>query len=424
MGGYCDRIYLDSGSEGWTAIEIDESGWKEQADPGVKFQRSRRIGQLPKPTTGGAVTDLGRLINTSSERDLILIVAWLLGALRPVGPYPILILQGEQGSAKSTAARILRSLVDPSIPLLRAAPRNERDLMISASQSWVLAYDNLSCLKDWLSDAFCRLATGGGFATRELHTDSEEVVFEAQRPIILNGIEDLAARQDLADRAIVVNLPPIPEEKRRTERELQQTLEEIAPQILGALYTAMSAGLRGFSKVNLPGFPRMADFAQFVTAAEEGLPWLSGSFIDSYSKNRSEAIEVALDNDLVGSAIRELVRAHNCWAGTATELLRELEEYADERLRRTPAWPKTPRSISARLKRSATFLRSIGVEVRFYRESGSNSRRLISIEEFASQPSHPSQTPRPGAVCNVPALRRKPRKKRRKRPRDGRNLKL
>ena len=112
----------------------------------------------------------------------MLLAAWLVAAFRPHGPYPILVLHGEQGSAKSTTARVLRALLDPNTAPLRGEPRDLRDVMIAASNGWIISFDNLSRIPHWLSDALCRLATGGGFSTRELYTDSEEVLFDAQRP--------------------------------------------------------------------------------------------------------------------------------------------------------------------------------------------------------------------------------------------------
>ena len=52
------------------------------------------------------------------------------------------------------------------------------------------------------------LASGGGFAIRQLYTDQDEVLFDAARPIILNGIEDVVTRPDLADRGLFLTLPP------------------------------------------------------------------------------------------------------------------------------------------------------------------------------------------------------------------------
>src|SRR5262249_45493923 len=155
--------------------------------------------------------------NTRREEDWILLIAWLLMTYSPRGPYPVLNLTGEQGAAKSTRAPVLRSLIDPSSAPLRTAPRYEPDLIISAHAGWVLGFDNLYFLPQWLSDAFCRLATGGGFATRELYSDAEEVLFDAQRPVLFTGIEDLTVNGDLLDRSIRLSLPVIPEDQRKPE---------------------------------------------------------------------------------------------------------------------------------------------------------------------------------------------------------------
>ena len=81
--------------------------------------------------------------------------------------------------------------------------------MIAANNGHLLAFDNLSGLPPWLSDSLCRLASGGSFAVRQLYTNDEEVLFQATRPILLNGIEDVVSRPDLGDRAIFLTLNQI-----------------------------------------------------------------------------------------------------------------------------------------------------------------------------------------------------------------------
>jgi hypothetical protein len=227
------KIYIDLGNDAWEAVEIDSSGWRVISDVPVKFRRARGMAPLPYPVRNGSgVSELRRFVNVASEQDWILLVAWLVAAFRPAGPYPVLVLHGEQGSAKSTTARLLRSLLDPNTAPLRGEPRDLRDVMIAATNAWVLSYDNLSRIPGWLSDAFCRLATGGGFATRELYTDSEEMLFDAQRPLILNGIEELANRGDLLDRSLILYLPSIPEEQREAETKFWGDVEAARPTIL------------------------------------------------------------------------------------------------------------------------------------------------------------------------------------------------
>lgn len=166
---------------------------------------------LPVPVTGGSITNLRSFLNIKSDADFVLVVAWILAALRNRGPYPVIALSGEQGSAKSTFSGLVRSVLDPNTAPLRALPREDRDLFIAANNRHVLAFDNVSGLPHWISVTFCRLATGGGFAVRQLYTDQDEILFEAARPVILNGIEDFVTRPDLADRSLFLTLSPIPE---------------------------------------------------------------------------------------------------------------------------------------------------------------------------------------------------------------------
>ncbi len=190
------KLYVDLCDEAWRAVEIEEGGWRVVAEPPVFFVRARGMLALPEPERGGSISELKALLNLSREDDFKLIVGWLLSALRPTGPYPLLALTGEAGSAKSTAAKALRKLIDPNASALRSAPKDERDLFIAASNAACLIYDNLSSIPPWLSDALCRVATGGGFATRALHTDSEEALFEVSRPICLTSVGDVIARSD------------------------------------------------------------------------------------------------------------------------------------------------------------------------------------------------------------------------------------
>lgn len=195
---HAGAVYIDIVDANWRAVRIDSQGWEVVPASPVKFIRSRGMGPLPLPSRGGSIGDLRRFVNVGSDDGFKLMAGWLLGAFKPTGPYPILILNGEHGSAKSTTARVLRRLIDPNLAEIRAVPRTEQDLMVAARNSWVICLDNLSFVQTWLSDAMCRLATGGGYGARELYKDADEIIFEAQRPILLNGIPDLANRPDLA----------------------------------------------------------------------------------------------------------------------------------------------------------------------------------------------------------------------------------
>lgn len=375
------RVYLDLANETWEAVEITERGWQVVSNPPVKFRRMRGMLPLPHPVAGGNVEELRRFMNVDKEKKeaWILLLSWLVQALRPRGPYPVLVVHGEQGSAKSTLARLMRALVDPNVAPIRSEPRDGRDLMIAATNGWILAYDNLSHLPQALSDNICRLATGGGFATRELYTDGEEVLFDAMRPIILNGIEELATRGDLLDRSLILYLPAIPENRRKPEEEFWTDFEQAQPRILGALLDAVSHALRMLPAVKLDRLPRMADFAKWATAAEPALGLEADSFLKAYTNNRRSANDLTLEASLVAGPIREIA-GEGTIEKTAGELLEKLNDRVDDSLKRQKGWPSNARVLSNMLRRIAPNLHAAaGVQVEFLGNTGKSRARTIRI---------------------------------------------
>jgi hypothetical protein len=378
VGGLDSRLYLDLGDEAWRVVEIDATGWRVKEGPPVRFRRASGMLPLPIPVPGGSVESLRSFLNVQSETDFVLVVAWALACLRDRGPYPIIALSGEQGSAKSTFSAVLRALLDPNTAPLRALPREDRDLFIAACNGHLLVFDNVSDLPAWISDMLCRLATGAGFAVRQLYTDQDEVLFNAARPVILNGIEDIVTRPDLADRALFLTLEPIPEERRRPEAELWAAFETERPRLLGVLLDAVVEGLKRLPKTQLPKLPRMADFALWATACETAL-WPAGKFWSAYTGNLGEAVESVIDADAVAAAVRTMMHARTAWTGNATDLLDALGEVVGERITKSKSWPGSPRALSGRLRRAATFLRKIGIEIGFHRDEGRVRTRTITI---------------------------------------------
>jgi hypothetical protein len=400
-----EYVYLDLADEPWRAVEITRAGWKVIDAPPVRFVRPEGMLALPEPVQGGSVDDLRVFLNVAdeSEDDWPLIVGFVAGLLRPRGPYPVLEVLGEQGSAKSSAGRFIRRIVDPYNPLDRGQPRSEHDLVIAASRQWVMAYDNLSWLPDWLSDAFSRISTGGGFGARALYTDDEEKRFNATRPIIVNGIEDLASRGDLLDRAIIVTLQPIEDDDRREEGDLEAEFAKAWPGILGAVLDATCTALARIADVRIDRLPRMADFTKWVVAAEPALGIEQGSFLEAYRRNREAAATVALEASMVAVELRRFMEGREQWEGIATDLLRGLNDLVDEDVRALKEWPKTGRGLSGKLRRLAPALRRSGIRLEFERSSDTSRTRMVTVTrthvpsttEYASD--RPDRPDRPGS---------------------------
>jgi hypothetical protein len=227
---------------------------------------------------------------------------------------------------------------------------------------------------------------------RQLYADDDEVLFHAARPLLLNGIEDVVSRPDLADRGIFLTVSPIGEHDRRSEAELWREFEIARPLILGAIFDAAVQGLQTLPSVRLTSLPRMADFALWAAACETAL-WPIGTFARAYAANRKAAVERIIEADPIAVSICRLMAEHCSWVGTASDLLRATAGLADDNISKTSAgWPKNPGALAGRLRRAQTFLRMLGIEIAFSREgrAGTRTIRISSSVENRPRPSAPS----------------------------------
>lgn len=357
-------LYLDLCDEQWRVIEVKPGGWRILDKSPVHF--IRKSGMLPLPVPAGA-GDLGRLaelINLDREAGhLELVIGWMLGAMRGRSPYPILVLQGEQGTGKSSGSRIIRRFIDPSTVPLRAPPKEARDLIVSATNNHLVCLDNLSGINADISDCLCRFATGGGLDMRKLYTDAESVTIDIQRPVLVNGIDDICHRPDLAERAVILHLPVLDAPTRVTESKLSEEVDRYAPSIMAGLLDALVSALTHEATTHLEHKPRMADFAVWATAAESATPWPRGGFMKAYQAMRGRAIEEGIDASPVGSVLVEYLHGLapiTEWSPTPTHLYQTLTDRAGDRAK-SQAWPRTPRGLGQALNRIAPNLRAIGI---------------------------------------------------------------
>jgi hypothetical protein len=364
-------LYIDLADESWRAIEIDESGWRIDPEPPVRFRRSAGMLPLPEPQRGGDIADLDQFLNLG-PRDRALFVAYIQAALRPMKEYPVLPISGEQGAGKTTLCEIVRALVDPSKPATTSFPRSEENLVVHANNSHLLVFDNISSLQGWQSDALCRLSTSSGFHKRQLFSDGEEWTFDGCRPVMLNGIEDILSHADLIDRSTPLVPDPLDEDQRMTKEEFWAEFEKERPRIVGAFLDSLSDGLRRLPSVKLHHHkPRMLDFAKWGVACEQHNP---ATFEDAYFANRRGMLGMVLEQDAVAKALVDWVATwsnKHRWRGNATLLYRLLEKVRDQLAR----WPRTAHHLSGRLRRAAPNLRHVGIDVKF----DDGRERLITI---------------------------------------------
>lgn len=366
MAEHEGNIYLDLCNPQWQVVEITPSGWQVLNESPVRFRRSDGMLALPVPEPGGNIDELRGHFNFD-EDSWILTIGWIINAFCPRGPHPLLAIFAEQGSGKSTAARNIRRLIDPHRALLRSEDRSAHDLMIAAHNSWCLGYDNISYISPSFSDALCRMSTGGGFTTRKLYSDQDEQIFDARRPVLLTSIGEVVKRPDLLDRAVVARLELIPEEERRSESEIERDFVAGWPLFLGAVLNAVSGALGKLPDTRLSTLPRMADFALWVTAAEDALGFATGTFMAAYTRNRASANELAIEASPIGPPLLRLLQRRHGWQGSPTELLKSIAANATEETRRMRTFPKNGQGLTENLQRIQSNLRAMGWEAKHHR---------------------------------------------------------
>lgn len=368
-------IYLDIGDKGRSVICITPEEWHTVQNATVNFIRKDSQEALPFPLRGGSILDLKPFINLRNDDNFLIFVSYLIRALCPWGPYPILNLRGGPGTAKSTILQIAKKLVDPSFMPVRKLPENDRDIFISASNAWMLAYDNVSKCSEAASDTLCMLSTGGGFGTRVLFTNDEELFIKTLQPVAIAGITNLIAKGDLAERCLTLVLPKIV--KHRPEKDLWVKFRAVYPAILGSLCDVLVCALRNISSVKSDELPRMADYMEWILAAKEALPPSPRGFLDIYRENQNALVEVALETDPMAQAVLSLMENRTVWKGTAAEALRDLgKQPVVSDKTRLPSWPKAPNKLREHLQNVEPYLLNHGITIEFDLRENQGARKL------------------------------------------------
>ncbi len=357
VGRVADKTYLDLGDERWRVVEVDADGYRLGDEAPIAFIRPGGMRALPAPIGGGHLNELTDVLNVSDD-DLELVQVFVMDTLRATGSHAVLYISGSAGWGKSTASRIVRSIVDPNGNPLRGEPREPRDLMIAASNEWVVGLDNLSSMPKAVADAICRLTTGAGTSYKKNYEDREEVQFAACRPVIMNGIDDLDNREDLRDRTLRVECRHIPNKQRRTDADIEQMFKAMHPRLLGALCEATSMALRRTREVGRKGYdlPRIADVAIHAEAAAPALGWEEGKAVKLLFDHAVAARQRdAIADPIAQGVIQFAKQTWGPWQGTASELAAELARL------KVPVGGAS--YLSSRLNRLSPALREQGVIV-------------------------------------------------------------
>ncbi|MCG3138439.1 MAG: hypothetical protein HJJLKODD_02304 [Phycisphaerae bacterium] len=386
-----ETVLIDLADTTGRVIIVKSGQWQIIDQSPVLFRRTALTAIIPEPTTGGSLDDF-RLLCNVTEKAWPLVLGWMVAALLPDIAHPIMLLTGLQGTGKSTFARMIVELLDPSPATLRSQPKDDHDWAVAASGSTIVTIDNISFIPAWWSDALCRAVSGDGWVARKLYTDADIAVLNFRRSIILTSIDPGALRGDLGDRLLLISLEQIMDCNRRSEAELEEAFQRLRPSITGAVYDLLSKVLEVLPTVN-PSLGRMADFCRVLAAVDQVL---GTDALKTYHNQRDEIAEDVIESDPVGVALTKMSLP---WFGTAGQLLEQLrpDKAGSE-------WPKTAQGMSGCVRRLVPAMLCAGV--RIVPPKGSDKRRMYRIERVGEQTPETPISPTDGEKLDFEANNR------------------
>lgn len=355
-----DALYVELKPKRIVLVASD--GWRLIDAAPILFRQFRNSKPLPDPETGGDVGGLIGMLPLKTERDRRLFTAYLVLGFMPHIARPILSITGPHGSGKTTVHRVVKRMVDPTVP--ESVRLDPREFLQKCFHAFIVFVDNASFFPDWAVDTICRLITREGDSKRKLYSDDDDVIYELRRMVLVNSVNLPTNRPDYLDRAICIELDRITDDGRTTEREFWQRFEFEHGRWLGSIFTLISSAMKIHSGLRLSSLPRLADWGEYAAAVYEAQGWGVQTFFDDWQGNVKRQNRSVIDASSLVQILISFMDTRNEWSGTPTELLFDLRAKADELKIETKydrRFPKTPDWLWRRIREVLPTLVASGI---------------------------------------------------------------
>lgn len=306
------------------AVWITKSNWEATDNFPILFKRYAHQQKQVKPKRDGNIHNLFKFINVKEENHKLLSLVYPISCLVPNIPHPIFHPYGDQGAGKTSMSTCYKLLLDPSKLDVLITPRNQEELVQVLEHHYLCMFDNLSSFPDWLSDLLSQACTGGGFSKRKLYSDDEDIIYQIQRCIGLNGINLLVSRADLMDRTILLHMERIEPYERKEKKVLMQEFEAERPYLLGCFFDVLSKAMAIYPTVKLSNLPRMADFMRWGVAIAQALGYKADNFIQAYHANIESQNAEVINSNTLAQAVLTFMQDKESWNGTVKQAFEEL----------------------------------------------------------------------------------------------------
>lgn len=306
--------------------------------------------------------------NLRSSKDWILLMTFIAVAFIAGISHPILFLEGEKGSAKSTICRWIQSIVNPKVTGLYRFPDNAKDLSVILGREFALCFDNLGGIRKEMADILCQAVTGGYVVERKLFTNDETVTRGLKTILVLNGLNLLSNKEDLLDRVLIITLERFQSNERISEKELEVKFDVVKPQILGGFFNAVAKALT--TDINpIKEKIRLLDYQEFAVKCGIAMGFSQDEIERAFAENADAITENVLENNPLTEYIVNMMYNKQ----TVSIAVSVLHEKLREKYGKHPGVPESPSAVSRKLGNFASDLARHGITF----EKKNNGRNKI-----------------------------------------------
>jgi hypothetical protein len=392
-----DIFYYDLTNQKWEIVRITSEGWdivKDNTVPIFKRHENNHSLQIHPSNGIGKKAHWDRflkLFNLETKSDIVLLSVYMISLFVPDIPKVILVLSGNGGGAKTMTFKMKKNIVDPGSADTFSFPKQVNDLVQILSHHHVNFFDNVSSISNEVSDILCRAVSGASFSKRALYTNDSDIIYKFKRCVGVNGINLATTQPDFLDRALVIRLKRIPNDKRKKECDIDREFEELRPFVLGHILDVLVKAIR-YKKEHrneqiLKEFPRMADFAEWGEIISRCLGYKDNEYIDAYHENINNQNDEVIESSPVAEALLLFIgekEDQGYWEGTPTRLHKDLSDIIDQikpELKRSNLWPKASNKLTFKINEIVPNLKEKGIEI-ITGEKNSEGNRVIKIRKL------------------------------------------